>query len=36
MPDRFRPMAIGTDWVLGVKTDDLDVEFVLLYGLSRN
>jgi len=22
--------------VLGVKTDDLDVEFVRLYGLSRN
>ncbi|TVR66857.1 MAG: hypothetical protein EA422_01010 [Gemmatimonadales bacterium] len=36
MPDRFRPMAIGIDWVLGVKTDDLDVEFVRLYGLSRN
>ena len=36
MPDGFQPHAIGTDWVLGVWTDDFDVEFVQLYELSRS
>jgi hypothetical protein len=35
MPKRFFPFAIGEDWVLGVETDDMDVEFVVLYPLSK-
>ncbi|HEX7051583.1 MAG TPA: hypothetical protein VF188_15355 [Longimicrobiales bacterium] len=33
MPDRFRVLDIGTDYVLGVRTDAMDVEFVELYAL---
>jgi len=35
MPERFFPYAIGEDWVLGVETDELDVEFVVLYPLIK-
>jgi len=33
MPDRFQPMEIGTDYILGVWKDALDVEHVHLYDL---
>jgi len=36
MPERFLPYAIGEDWVLGVETDELDVEYVVLYPLLKN
>ena len=36
MPGRFFPFAIGEDWVLGVETDDLDVEYVVLYPLLKD
>lgn len=36
MPEEFQPHAIGANWVLGVRTDDLGVEFVQLYELSRS
>jgi hypothetical protein len=35
MPGRFRPTQIGTDFVLGVGKDELDVEHVQLYGLGK-
>jgi hypothetical protein len=35
MPDRFRPMRIGGDSVLGVWKDDLDVEHVRMYRLEK-
>ena len=35
MPGRFFPFAIGEDWVLGVETDELDVEYVVLYPLNK-
>ena len=34
-PERFRIFEIGTDYVLGVRRDELDVEFVELYRLVR-
>lgn len=34
-PPRFRVTDIGRDWVLGVATDDLEVQHVQLYPLSR-
>lgn len=36
MPARFDPMHIGRDFVLGVSKDELDVERVELYQLSRS
>jgi hypothetical protein len=33
--DDFRVTDIGADYVLGVMTDELDVERVLLYGLVK-
>lgn len=36
MPGRFRPTHIGRDFILGVATDELDVEHVLLYPLQRD
>jgi hypothetical protein len=36
MPGRFFPFVIGEDWVLGVEWDDLDVEYVVLYPLSKD
>ena len=35
MPERFRPMQIGSDFVLGVWKDDLDVEHVRMYALQK-
>ncbi len=35
MPDRFTVIEIGSDYVLGRYTDELDVEYVRLYRLSR-
>lgn len=36
LPAGFRPMHIGSDFVLGVEPDDLDVEHVRMYRLMRN
>ena len=35
MPERFRPTDFGNDYVLGVTTDDLGVEFLELYPLIK-
>jgi hypothetical protein len=35
MPARFRPYHIGASWMLGVSTDELDVESVQLYELNK-
>ena len=35
MPDGFRPLDIGRDYVLGVRRDDLDVEHVQVYDLIK-
>lgn len=35
MPDDFRPTHIGADFVLGVVRDEMDVERVRMYGLTR-
>jgi hypothetical protein len=35
MPDQFRPMQIGRDFVLGVWKNDLDVEHVRMYRLEK-
>ena len=35
LPDRFRVIEIGSDYVLGTYVDELDVEYLRLYGLSR-
>ena len=35
MPDRFTVFQIGSDWVLGVGLDELDVEHVRLYRLEK-
>jgi hypothetical protein len=35
LPDRFRPTQIGTDFVLGVWSDDLDVQHVRMYRLEK-
>jgi hypothetical protein len=35
MPERFQPMHIGADFVLGVERDELDVEHVRLYRLRK-
>jgi hypothetical protein len=35
MPERFQPMHIGTDFVLGVERDELDVEHIRLHRLLR-
>lgn len=34
MPERFQALSFGSDYVIGVKRDDLDVEHVLLYRLG--
>lgn len=34
-PERFQPMDIGDDYVLGIFRDELDVEFVQLYTLTK-
>lgn len=35
LPERFRPRQIGADFVLGIWTDEVDVQYVRLYGLER-
>ncbi len=35
MPERFQPLEIGGDYVLGLWKDDLDVEHVRLYALRK-
>jgi hypothetical protein len=35
-PERFRVMEIGSDYVLGVWRDDLDVEYVRMYSLIKS
>jgi hypothetical protein len=35
-PARFFPLEVGTDWILGVVQDELEVESVRLYGLQRS
>jgi hypothetical protein len=35
LPARFDPFHIGKDFVLGVRKDELDVEHVELYRLTR-
>lgn len=35
-PPRFAPMHIGSDWVLGVEWDEMDLEFVALYPLLKD
>ena len=35
MPAHLKPMDIGDDWVLGVHTDDMDVQRVRLYKLMK-
>ena len=35
LPEEFRPLHIGSDFVLGVATDDLGVERVRMYGLEK-
>ena len=35
MPARFWPFEIGQDWVLGLWRDEMDVEYVQLYGLIK-
>jgi hypothetical protein len=35
LPDRFRPTQIGSDFVLGVWSDDLDVQHVRMYRLDK-
>jgi len=34
-PDHFRMVEVGEDYVLGLATDELDVEHVRIYGLTR-
>ncbi len=36
MPPRFLPWQIGPDWVLGVESDELDVERVVVYPLVKS
>ena len=35
MPDGLTVTDIGGDYVLGVERDEMDVQFLRLYGLSR-
>lgn len=34
-PERFHPLEIGRDYVLGLALDEMDVEYVQLYRLNR-
>jgi hypothetical protein len=36
LPDRFEPFDVGNDYILGRWRDELDVEYVRLYGLTRS
>lgn len=35
LPARFSALAIGEDWILGRAVDELDIEYVRMFGLSR-
>jgi hypothetical protein len=35
VPERLRVYQIGDDWLLGVWRDDLDVEYVQVFGISK-
>jgi hypothetical protein len=35
LPDRFRPLDIGDDYLLGVWTDEFDVEYLHLHELTK-
>jgi hypothetical protein len=35
LPERFNPIEIGDDYVLGVGWDDMNVEFVKMFALTR-
>ena len=35
LPENFNPTEIGPDYVLGVGWDDLNIEYVRLYALTR-
>jgi hypothetical protein len=35
LPDRFNPTEFGPDYVLGLGWDELNVEYVKMYGLTR-
>ena len=34
-PERFRPTQIGSDWLLGVWSDEFDVQYVTMYELEK-
>jgi len=34
-PEDFVPFEVGEDYILGVATDELGVEYVRMYGLTR-
>lgn len=35
LPEGFRPFELGVDYVLGVWKDEMDVEFVRIYGIEK-
>jgi len=35
VPERFKVLQIGADWIIGVGRDELDVEYVMLYALYK-
>jgi len=35
VPDRFKVLQIGADWLLGVGRDELDVEYVRVYRIDK-
>lgn len=35
LPAGFRPFQVGEDWILGVTSDELDVNRVVVHGLSK-
>lgn len=35
LPDRFRPMHIGRDFIVGIWKDEMDVEYVRMYNLEK-
>jgi hypothetical protein len=35
LPERFEPLEIGADYLLGLKWDEMTVEYLYLYSLRR-
>jgi hypothetical protein len=35
LPEKFKPLEIGRDYVLGLGSDEMNVEYVRIYGLQR-